>query len=275
MHDGAAQSAAAEPARSVTLKPPAFKPLRVIAALILREMGSAYGRSPGGYLWAILSPLGAILVLSIAFSFLVRAPSLGTSFILFYATGYLPFDLYAQIAVRIAMSLRYSRALLAYPGVGWLHAVLARFILNVLTLVMVFCLVITGIMAMVETRTVLDIRPILTGLAVMALTGLGVGLLNCLAMGMFQVWERIWAIIARPLFLISGIFFLYEDMPRFAQNILWWNPLIHGTGLVRTGFYPTYHASYVSLPYAFVVPLILIALGLLFLGRSYRTVLER
>ena len=267
--------AAATTAPKEVFRPPTFKPLRVIAALILREMGAAYGRQPGGYVWAILSPLGAIGIMAIAFSFLVRSPALGTSFILFYATGYLPFNIYSDLASKVAMSLRYSRALLAYPGVGWLHAVLARFILNGLTLVTVFCLVIIGILLIVETRTVLDIRPILTGLAIMALTGLGVGLINCLLMGLYAVWERIWAIIARPLFLISGIFFLYDDMPRFAQNILWWNPLIHGTGLVRTGFYPTYHASYVSTAYAFGLPLTLITLGLLFMGRSYRTVLER
>jgi capsular polysaccharide transport system permease protein len=110
---------------------------------------------------------------------------------------------------------------------------------------------------------------------VMGLTGLGVGLINCLLMGMFQVWERIWAVLSRPMFLISGVFFLYDDMPRVAQNILWWNPLIHGTGLVRIGFYPTYNGSYISLPYAFGVPLTLITLGLLFLGQNYRTVLER
>ena len=257
------------------LRPPAFKTLRIIAALILREMGSAYGRSPGGYIWALLSPIGTILILSMAFSYLVRAPSLGTSFILFYATGFLPFNLYAELSNKVTMSLRYSRALLAYPGVSWLHAVLARFILNTLTALTVFCMVIIGIMQVVETRTILDIRPILTGLAIMAMTALGVGLLNCLLMGLFQVWERIWGILSRPLFLVSGIFFLYDDMPRFAQDILWWNPLIHGIGLVRTGFYPTYHASYISLPYAFGVSLILIAAGLLFMGRNYRTVLEQ
>ena len=32
---------------------------------MLREMGSTYGRSPGGYLWVIAEPIGVIAVLSI------------------------------------------------------------------------------------------------------------------------------------------------------------------------------------------------------------------
>ena len=262
-------------AAMMSLKPPQFRNLRVIGALILREMSSTYGRQPGGYVWAVLSPLGAIILLSVAFSFIVRTPALGTSFILFYATGYMPYNLYGEMAAKIAAALRYSRPLLAYPGVTWLHAMIARFVLNTLTLVTVFCIVIAGIMMIVETRSVLNIAPILVGLAMMAAVGLGVGMANCLLMGLFPVWERVWPIITRPLFLISGLFFLYEDVPPFAQDILWWNPLIHGTALVRSGFYSTYHASFASPAYGFGVAFLLIALSMLFLRRSYRTVLEQ
>ena len=41
-----------------------FATPRTILALMLREMSARYGRSPGGYLWALLEPLGAILILS-------------------------------------------------------------------------------------------------------------------------------------------------------------------------------------------------------------------
>ncbi|WP_311200115.1 hypothetical protein [Phaeobacter inhibens] len=54
--------------------------LRTVAALVLREMSTRYGRTPGGYLWGILEPLAAILFLSLGFSLVIRTPSLGTSF---------------------------------------------------------------------------------------------------------------------------------------------------------------------------------------------------
>lgn len=260
--------------RAPSLPPPRFQTARVIGALILREMGSTYGRSPGGYLWAIISPLGSIGLLALAFSLIVHRPALGSSFILFYATGYLPFDLFSQIASKVGTAVRYSRALLAYPRVSWLDTVIARFILTVLTQTTVFCIVIVTILSMVDTRTVLDIARMFEGFWIMAACGMGMGLLNCLLSGYFPVWERLWAIARTPLLFASGVLFVYDDMPRWVQDIMWWNPLMHGIALMRSGFYPTYHASFVSLPYAFGLPLVVMALVLPLLRNGYRAAFD-
>lgn len=256
-------------------KPPSYRAIRTIAALVLREMGSSYGDSPGGYIWAILQPLGMIAILSVAFSLIVRTPPLGTSFILFYATGYLPFHLYMVIAKKTATSLRYSRALLAYPSVTWLDAILARLILTTITEIAVICIVMGSILMTVETRTVIDILPMIQAVTLAIFIGLGVGMINCLLGGLFPVWILFWGIISRPLVIASGVLFLYRDMPPLVQNILWWNPLIHVTGLSRSGVYPTYDASYVSITYSLGVALVLIMLGLVFLRAHYKSVLEQ
>ena len=241
---------------------------------MLREMSARYGNSPGGYIWAVLQPLGMVLILAVGFSLLLRSPSLGTSFILFYATGYLPFIFYAEITSKTSVALRYSRTLLAYPGVAWIDSILARFFLNFVTSAVVFCIVISGIMVMTETRTILSLEPIFIGLAICTLVGLGVGLMNSVLFGIMPIWERIWPILSRPMFIASGVLFLYDDLPQGAQNILWWNPLIHGTGLVRMGFYPTYQAEYVSVVYCLLSSLTAIALGLIFLRANYKKILE-
>jgi capsular polysaccharide transport system permease protein len=248
---------------------------RTIFSLILREMGTTYGRSPGGYIWAILEPIGMIVILALAFSLIVRSPSLGSSFILFYATGFLPFQLYNNVSTKTATAINFSRALLAYPSVTWLDAVLGRFVLEVLTSTTVFCILITAILLVINSHVILDFTPIVVGITLAAMIGLGVGMINCLLFSIFPVWKSIWGIVTRPLIIASGVLFTLEDMPPTVQDILWWNPLIHITGLVRTGFYSTYHASYVSLLYTFAVALILICAGLLFLRANYKTVLEK
>lgn len=258
-----------------SLRPPSFRAARTILALILREMGATYGNSPGGYIWAVLQPLGMIYIMSIAFSLFVRSPALGTSFILFYATGYLPYGLYGEISSKTARALRYSSALLAYPGVTWIDALLARFILTLLTDVAVMCIVITAILLSVDTHTVINIVPIGTAIFLAALFGLGVGLMNCLLGGLFPLYAIAWGIVSRPLMIASCVLFLYEDVPRVVQDILWWNPLVHVTGLFRRGVFPTYDATYVSLTYGFGMALTLIALGLIFLRAYYKNVLEK
>lgn len=252
-----------------------FRTGRTVTALMLREMTTTYGRSPGGYLWAVLEPIGAILLLSVAFSLLLRSPSLGTSFLMFYATGYMPFTLYQSTNTKVARSIKFSKALLAYPGVTWLDAVLARFALNLVTQITVAFLVFGGILAIVDTRTLLDYPAIAAGLALAAFLGLGIGTLNCFLMTRFPIWEHVWSIATRPLFLASGLFYTLEDLPQAAREILWWNPLIHVTGIMRTGFYPTYDATYVSVPYVCAVAGLTLAVGLMLVRRHIHALLAQ
>lgn len=254
---------------------PRFAAARTIAALMLREMGSTYGRNPGGYLWAFIQPLAAILVMALAFSVFMRNPPIGTSFILFFATGFLPFGLYLTIAGASQSALRYSRQLLAYPRVTWLDAVLARFLLNGLTEVAVIVMVWVGILLFSDTHATIDIWPLIHSLTLAMLGGLGIGMINALLGGIFPIWLIFWSIINRPLFFASGIFFLYESLPPGLQAVLWWNPLFHVTALARSGFYGTYDAAFVSLTYCYGVALVLIALGLICMRAWHKVVLEQ
>lgn len=260
-----------EPSRVQTRQ---FATLRTIIALMLREMSTRYGGSPGGYAWAILEPLGGILVLAAGFSLIMHAPALGNSFILFYATGMMPFLFYNSVAGAIASSLPFSRPLLRYPSVTWMDAIIARFVLNSLTNLMVIYLLFTGILLAAKTGTVLDFGPILESLVLCALLGLGVGTMNCLLSGLYPTWTQVWSIITRPLFLASGVLNTMEQLPHSVQNILWYNPLIHIIGLMRRGFYPMYNADYVSTAYVVSVSLILSALGLVLLMRYHKDILN-
>lgn len=252
-----------------------FATLRTIAALVLREMSTRYGRTPGGYIWSILEPLAAILFLSIGFSLVIRTPSLGTSFLLFYATGFLPFNLYMTISNTTARALNFSKPLLKYPAVTWIDAILARFILNSLTSILIAFILIGSVLMISDSRAVVDMGPTLEALALTMLLGLGVGTVNCVLLGLYPLWDVAWSIITRPLFLASGILFLYDDLPPLARELLWYNPLLHITGLMRRGFYPTYAAAYVNLTYVLLISLTLLALGLVLMGRYHRVILNR
>ena len=90
--------------------------LRVLFALVVREMGAKFGRSWGGYLWAILEPLGGIVLLSIVFSLALRTPPLGTSFTLFYASGIIPFFLFSNVSRSVAAAISHEPRAAALPG---------------------------------------------------------------------------------------------------------------------------------------------------------------
>lgn len=240
---------------------------RSVAALVLREMSTTYGRSPGGYLWALVEPLAAIALLSFAFSLAFKAPSLGVSFPLFYATAYLPYMLFHDVASKTAQAIRFSRPLLSFNAVSWLDVLLARFLLNLLTHLVVGAMVLGTMLVVLDTRAAPDMGIVLNALAMAALLALGFGAMNAFLFLAFPVWERIWTIATRPLFIISGVFFLFEDVPADIRGYLWFNPLFHVTGEMRRGFYPTYDASYVTPAFPFALGLVVLVFGLLLLAR--------
>ena len=247
---------------------------RVILALMLREMSTRYGRSPGGYLWAFLEPIGVIFIMTVGFSLLVRTPPLGSSFILFFATGMLPFTLYQNVAQAVGSSIGFSKSLLRYPVVTWMDAMIARFTLNTLTSFLVTYILIAGILKVTETRVIIDFPPILLALTIAAFLGLGLGAMNCALNGMIVPWPLIWSLITRPLFLASGILIMYEDLPEAAQNIIWYIPHIHIAGIMRSGFYPTYTPDYVSVTYVVAFCLVTLCFGLMLIGRFHRDILN-
>lgn len=246
-----------------------------MAALILREMATTYGRSAGGYIWALLEPVLGILLLSVVFSMMLSKPALGTNFPLFYATGLLPFAMYLDLAQKVAASIRYSRPFLAYPSVTYIDAMAARIVLNALTHAVVLVVVVGGIHFIYRIPLAINPGEVVEGLLMITALATGVGTLNCYLMTAFPVWERAWGIMNRPLFLSSGIFFLYDQMPPVAQKILWYNPVVHCIAQIRKGVYPIYEASFVSAGYVFAVSSALLILGLLLLIRNHRDLLER
>ncbi len=252
-----------------------FPGARTIFALMLREMATTYGRSPGGYLWAILEPTAGILLLTLIFSAAFRAPPLGVNFPIFYASGLVPFMLYIGVSNKMATALLFSKPLLTYPTVTFIDALTARFLVNVLTHIMVAYVIYSFILLVYETRTIIDLPRILLAFAMAAVLSGGIGIMNCFLFSRFPVWQQIWTIINKPLFLISCIFFIYESIPQPYRDYLWYNPVVHIIGVSRSGFYSNYRAEYASPLYVMGLGLGLTLLGLVLLKRHYRDLIEQ
>jgi capsular polysaccharide transport system permease protein len=52
-----------------------------------------------------------------------------------------------------------------------------------------------------------------------------------------ELVDRVWHIFTYLMFPLSGAGFLVEWMPASAQSVLSWVPMIHGTEMIRHGFF--------------------------------------
>lgn len=255
-------------------KRPRFQMARIVLALMLREIATTYGRSAGGYVWAILDPVLGIALLSVMFSVALRSPPIGDNFPLFYASGYLPFAMFNSLSQKLARSVQFSRPFMGYPCVTFMDLLVARLVLNGLTDIVVVAIVLTGIAMIYDLPFWIDLGTLALALGLAIFLAAGVGTLNCFIMTSFPVYERIWSIITRPLFLISGVFFTFDIMPPAAQAVLWYNPLIHLVGLMRKSLYPTYGGEYISVAYVALIAAITLCFGLMLLVRHFKRLME-
>lgn len=103
--------------------------LRVILSLVLRETRATFGTSSFGYIWAIITPTASVAVLVILFSLAGRHSPFGASLALFFATGILTLQFFAEFSSKLMTVFDANRALLTYPIIKDVDTILARAIL--------------------------------------------------------------------------------------------------------------------------------------------------
>jgi capsular polysaccharide transport system permease protein len=215
---------------------------RVVAALLIREMSSRFGRNPGGYLWALLDPISHIAFMSIIFMAISRTPALGTSFPLFFATGYIAFQFYQSLAGYLASAISGNRALLSYPAVAPIDTVFSRYLLQLITTALVGICVLGALLVYAKHPASLHFPHLLSSVLKASWIALGIGMANIVLFARFPLYEKLFGVVMRPLFLVSGIFYLPEALPPVARDLVLLNPLSHIVMEFRMGFYPQYRA---------------------------------
>lgn len=243
---------------------------RVIFALVLRETKTRYGRLRVGYLWAFVEPIMFITILTSIFSFRRSSPS-ELPPILFYSTGVLPFLMFRNIVAQTMSAVRSNIQLLTFPQVQIPDLGLARTILEVATFIVVFALMMTGIQYLELAPVVIE-NPIglLCAAVLIASLAYGIGTAAAAVASVFPTIEfLIQALLLRPLFFISGVFFLVETVPEEIRRVAVLNPLLQLIEMFRSDFFTQFESPYVDMAYILGCSLGTVTLGLL-LQRALR-----
>lgn len=251
-----------------------IRSFRVFAALMIREMITRYGRSFGGYIWAVIEPMAVIGLLTLVFTQFFETPAYGESFLLFFSTGYLPFYFFISVSSQVGTGLSVNRELLQLPRVKPFDVILARFVLAFLTLLVVSAIIFGFVMVSVRYSLFFDPVALIAAFGSAALLGLGVGTLNAFLFALLPVWRQVWGLLTAPLLVLSGVFYTLDSMPSHVQDVLTWNPLVHCVGRTRAAFFPSYRDDYVDLGFVLVISLATLLLGLFLILRNPTAVID-
>lgn len=232
--------------RQNDLKSALISMFRVIHALILREVKVRFGRLKIGYLWALLEPILFVLVLSIIFTIRRNHTVYGMPLLMFLLTGIIPFLVFRNTMGKTISAAMSSAPLLHLPQINLFEIVVARSILEFVTVFIAFNIIcilmhLSGF-AVIEIESPLKILIVLLG---MSLTGFALGVAIGAWTPLFPILEQLTNIfIGRPLFLISGVFFTVEMVPIWLREYLLLNPLFHLIEMFRSAFFISFESEY-------------------------------
>ncbi|MGH6981758.1 MAG: ABC transporter permease [Stellaceae bacterium] len=237
--------------------------VRVISALVRRETRAHFGEYRLGYLWAVIEPGAHLAALVILFIYILHRhiPVPGSS-MLFFLTGLVPWFVCYKIAVYLTASIAGNRSLLQLPLVKPLDVAISRAILEAATYIVVAFLFFGMLYASGNDAAIPQDPFAVAGAVIVLVTlGFGIGLINTVIYSVFAQWSFLFSTIFGPLYLLSGIFFLVDEIPQPFRDYLLFNPILHLIVWFRMGFYPTYPHAYLDRGYA-----VWCAVGALVLG---------
>lgn len=235
---------------------------RTIRALILREALARFNNLGAGYLWAFVPPLAQVATLYLVWTLLSSRHSAGFPLALFLITGVLPFYLFRQSLQQGINSIKKGKGLTSFPQVKYFDVIMASVVLEFFTSLIVFLFAVWGAQYLGETAKLGDPFGVLIGYFLIALLGMGSGMIvGSLSVHFKSAPQVAQIVLVRPLFFISGLFFSMAMLPVAIRDWLQWNPLLHAIEFIRVSFFFDFQSSYYDLGYAAIFALVLFTFG--------------
>lgn len=238
----------------------------VVLALYLRELKTRVGQRWWGLVWLVGEPLlstGLMLAMYAA----IRTQQLGgVDRLVFLVTGFLPFQLFRSLVLRVMEAVEANQALFAYRQVRPLDAIAARVAIE-LTLALALALA-TAVLLTLLGHEAWPARPLewFAASALLVLFGAALGLLAAAATsGAFAKARLAIRLVFVPAMLLSGVMMPMAALPPAMHDLLLMNPLLHLLELLRLAFfgerYKTLQGVTAAVPLAWTLGAL--ALGLL------------
>jgi capsular polysaccharide transport system permease protein len=244
--------------------------MRVIYALLMREIRTRYGRRKLGYLWAFFEPALHASVLYTLWSVRGKEAVDNMPLIIFLVTGLVPFFLFRYSYSQSSSSVQGNKALLAHRQVTPFDVVLSRALLEFLTRVAILAVFLVGLALYGYEIRLREPLTLFFALLLLSIGGIGLGLVTQAAATVFTSITSIMQAVMRLLYFTSGVIFPLSILPKSIQEYALYNPLAHLMQFCRTAFTSLGPIDGVNAVY----PTMFIA-GVLLLGLLLNAVMQR
>ena len=246
--------------------------MRVLHALMMREVITRFGRHNLGVLWLVGEPM--LFTLGVAALWSAAGLSHGSSLpiVPFAITGYSSVLMWRNTVGRCTNAIQQNLNLLYHRNVHVVDVLLSRILLEIAGASASFLVLTLIFMAMGWTAGPVDLLAVLGGWIMLAWFGTALGLTMGALTSYSHVVERLWHPMAYLLFPLSGAAFMLDWMPQAARETLMWLPMVHATELLREGYFGNVVRTHYDIGYMASVCAGLTLLGLFLVRDAGRRV---
>lgn len=213
--------------------------LRVLNALMLRDMRTRFAGSYWGYLVQVLWPVAHMFIIACAMTFRHVPPPFGDSTMVFAATGAIPALAFQYISREIMKGILTNKPLTYYPQVRTLDVMFSRVLVEIVSSFLGVMLIFSVLMAFGLNPIPVDPVTAICGYLCAIALGIGVGTINVAIVQVFPGWMLGYIGIGILLYMASGVLFMPSELPEQIYAYMKWNPVLQLVEWVRLGYDPS------------------------------------
>lgn len=236
--------------------------LRVLHALLMREVITRFGRENLGVLWLAGEPM--LFTLGVATLWTITGLHKGSPIpiVAFAVTGYSAVLMWRNAASRSSSAVLQNRPLLFHRNVQVIDVLLTRIILEIGGATCSFILLSLLFVFLGWMPPPLDPLEIVMGWVMLAWFGASLALCIGAGSAFSEIVERLWHPLSYVLFPLSGAGFMVDWMPPQVQDFVLLLPMVHGTEILREGWFGNLIPTHYDVGYMAACSLVLTLVGL-------------
>jgi len=241
--------------------------LRVIKALLMREVITRFGRENLGVLWLIGEPMLFTLGVSALWAGAGLSHGSNLPIVAFAITGYSSVLMWRNTASKCNAAIHQNFNLLYHRNVQVIDLFITRITLELAGATASFALLSLFFIGIEAIAPPVDLLQVMGGWLMLAWFGASLGLVLGSGTAYSELVDRVWHPTSYLLFPLSGAAFMVDWLPKPAQEVVLLLPMVHGVEIVREGFFGNTVRTHHDAGYMAMCCLVLTLVGL-FLARD-------
>ncbi|CAN5254385.1 ABC transporter permease [soil metagenome] len=236
--------------------------IRVVHALMIRELSTRFGRQNIGFLWIMVEPLLFAGMVALIWRLSKGPEEHGVSIIAFVVTGYIPITLFRHGISRSVAVFTANGALLYHRQIKLVDFILVRFVIEVLGGMMAYVFIGAILILFDEFPVPSNIGLLIGGWMIYALFSFSLCLIIAPLSEMSEVVEKFVPVLTYIMIPFSGLFFMVSWLTPEVRDYILMSPFVNAMEMMREGIWGNKLTAHYNAWYPIACSMVAILIGL-------------